>query len=85
MEHMESKMQDFYEGAEQWQREAFDAGFKAGMIQAVWSLRNAALTHEAESVASKKVVESQANLMAARLLRSYANGLEMEADRGFQP
>lgn len=55
--------------------------FKGGMHEAVKILRDAALLHEAENVASKKVVESEANLMAARILRSYANGIEIEADK----
>lgn len=57
------------------------ANFAAGMMQAVWTLRNAANTHEAEAKLSKKVVESEGHNFAARILRSYANGLEIDAER----
>lgn len=56
------------------------SSLKAGMTQAVWVLRNAANTHEAEAALSKKVVESEGHTFAARVLRSYANGLEMDAE-----
>jgi hypothetical protein len=54
---------------------------RAGMMQAVWTLRNAANTHEAEAALNKKAVESEGNSFAARILRSYANGLEMDAEK----
>lgn len=57
------------------------ASFKSGMLQAVWTLRNAANTHEAEAALSKKVVESEGHNFAARILRSYANGLEIDAEK----
>lgn len=81
MEHMESKMQDFYEAAEQREKETYAAGFKAGMLQAVQTLRIAAGQHCAEAADSRKVVESSGHLFAQRILASYANGLEMDAEK----
>lgn len=62
-------------------REYMRGSFVGGVLQAVETLRHASGKHEAEAAASKKVVESEGNMFAARILRSYANGLEMDAER----
>lgn len=54
---------------------------RPGLTQAVWTLRNAANVHEADAALSKKVAESGGHAFTARVLRSYANGLEMDANR----
>lgn len=55
--------------------------FQDGMVQAAWTLRNGANVHEAEATISKKVVESEGNNFAARILRSYVSGLIIDAER----
>ncbi|MDO8800084.1 hypothetical protein [Phenylobacterium sp.] len=55
--------------------------FKSGMLKAMATLHYASAQHYADAVASKKVVESEGHTFAARILQSYANGLEMDAER----
>jgi hypothetical protein len=57
------------------------SAFQDGLIQAAWTLRNAANTHEAEAAVGRKVAENEGNAFAARILRSYANGLIMDAEK----
>jgi len=61
----------------------FAAGFRAGMYEAANTLRLAATDHEQVSAASKKVLDAQANDLAAAILRSWANGLEINAVHPF--
>lgn len=81
MEHMESKMQDHYEAAEHWRKEAFDDGFKAGMLEACRTLHEAAVQHHNDAEKSRKVLDIHAHRLAAHLLQSYANELEINAQR----
>lgn len=60
------------------------AGFAGGLLQAAWILRNAANNHEADALLSKSVTVSGGHLFAARVLRSYANGLDIEAGKPVQ-
>lgn len=61
--------------------EDYAGGFTAGLLQAVKTLRAASGQHEAQSAGNNKIAESEGHRFAARLLRSYANGLEMDAER----
>lgn len=55
-------------------------GFLAGMRDAARTLREAANGRLSDCQASKKVLESQAHQLAAALLASWANGLEINAE-----
>lgn len=81
MEHMESKMQDFYEAAEQHEKETYAAGFKAGMLEACRTLHEAAVQHHKDADESRKVLDIHAHRLAAHILQSWANGLEINAGR----
>lgn len=60
---------------------SYSQGFGDGVREAANTLRNAARDHLDQSKTSKKVLESQAHLLAASLLASWANGLDINADR----
>lgn len=81
MEHMESKMQDFYEAAELREKEAFASGFKEGMLEACRTLHEAAVQHHKDADASRKVLDEHAHRLAAHFLQSWANGLEINAQK----
>jgi hypothetical protein len=63
----------------------FADGFRTGLMEAAHTLRTAAEEHRADSRASKKVLEAQAHELAAVLLGSWANGLEINANRAIVP
>lgn len=63
-----------------WERETYAAGVEAGMLGAAQTLREAASRHEADAAATKNIAEAGGHALAASILRSYANGLEMMAD-----
>ena len=56
-------------------------GFHDGMQEAARTLREAAEDHRNQSRECKKVLEAQAHELAAALLGSWANGLEMNASK----
>lgn len=60
-------------------------GFVAGLREAAHTLHEAARQHSADGEKSKKVLEAQAHQLAAALLGSWANGLEINADRALVP
>lgn len=60
--------------------EEYAKGFGDGMREAALTLRGSADDHENLSKQSKKVLESHAHLLASALFRSWANGIEMNAD-----
>lgn len=62
-------------------QEAYNQGFKAGMAEAANTLRIAANGHDDEAESSRKVLESQAHQLASVLLRSWANGIDINSDR----
>lgn len=62
-------------------REFMRLSFKGGLHQAAFILRSDASMAETSSILTKRVAHSSGDLFAAALLRSYANGLEMEADK----
>jgi hypothetical protein len=55
-------------------------GFVDGLKEAARELNEAARDHYEQSVASKKILESQAHQLAASLLSSWANGMIIRAD-----
>lgn len=61
--------------------EAYAAGLKAGMIKAMIVLHEASVRYYADAEANKKIAESEGQRFAARILQSFANGLEMEAEK----
>lgn len=77
MEHMESKMQDHYEAAEQWRRDAFADGIE----RAARLLKESANRHDVSGRDRRAIAESQGHNFSATILRSYANGLDIEADK----
>ncbi len=62
---------------------SYAAGFKDGLNEAAHTLRVAADNHDFDAEVSKKVLESQAHKLASALFRSWANGIEMNANRVF--
>lgn len=62
----------------------FLQGFYAGMIEAARTLREASHDHNLQSQQAKKVVEIGAHMMAASLLSSWANGLEINARKALK-
>lgn len=58
----------------------YNKGFYDGLMEAAATLRSVARDYRLESEASKKVLESQANELAAVLLLAWANGIEINAD-----
>lgn len=59
----------------------FTQGFHAGCSEAARMLREAANDHTQVAEESRKVLEKQANELAAAILLSWANGIEMTANR----
>lgn len=61
--------------------EDYDQGFRDGLAEAARMLRHAAEDHMGDSKASKKVLEGNAHSLAAALFYSWANGIEMAAEK----
>lgn len=59
-------------------------GFCDGLNEAARTLREAARGHMEDGAASKKVLEAQAHQLAAALLASWANGLQINAERALR-
>ena len=59
-------------------------GFVAGIQEAARTLREAAREHHERSTVEKTVLGAQAEQLAAALLASWANGLDMNADRALR-
>lgn len=59
----------------------FTQGFHAGCCEAARMLREAANEHTQVAEQSRKVLDKQANELAAAILLSWANGIEMNANR----
>jgi len=59
----------------------FIQGFHAGCCESARMLREAANEHTQVAEASRKVLDKQANELAAAILLSWANGIEMNASR----
>lgn len=57
------------------------SAFQDGITQAAWTLLNAANVHDADATIGKRIAEIEGNAFAARILRSYANGLIMDAEK----
>ena len=62
------------------EEKSYVEGFVAGLKEAANTLRMAANDHSVEAHNSKKVLEAQANELAEAILRSWANGLDIQAD-----
>lgn len=59
----------------------FADGFRAGVHEGARMLREAAYDHLRDCQESKKVLEAQAHQLASVLLSSWANGLDMNAEK----
>lgn len=59
----------------------FADGFRAGLHEGARTLREAALEHYRDGEAAKKILETQAHQLAGALLSSWANGLDMNAEK----
>lgn len=55
--------------------------WQGGMMEAVRILRKGAQEYEDASKQSRKVLDIQVNELAASLLRSWANGIEIDASK----
>jgi hypothetical protein len=75
MEYMEQQAQNALEGG------LHDQAYRDGLMRAAEMLRNAAYDYETESAESRKIHASEGARFAAILLRSWANGIEMEANK----
>lgn len=64
---------------------AFADGFKTGMLEACRTLHEAAVQHHKDADDSRKVLDTHAHRLAAHLLQSWANGLEINAHRVLEP
>lgn len=62
----------------------FVQGFYAGMCEAARTLREAANEHKKDAEASKKILDAQANELAAAILYGWANGLEINAQKALR-
>lgn len=62
----------------------FLQGFHAGMCEAARTLREAANDHKQIAENSKKILDGQANEMAAAILYGWANGLEINAQKALK-
>jgi hypothetical protein len=58
-----------------------DEGYSAGLQKAAQILRDGALSYRTHARDTKKVLDEQAGELAAVLLESWANGLEIEANK----
>lgn len=75
MEYMEQQAQMQLEGG------MVDEAYRDGLRKAAEILRDGATKYEIEAIESRSVLQGQAATMAATLLRSWANGLDMEASK----
>jgi hypothetical protein len=63
----------------------YEQGFHDGLMEAARVLREAADDHRSQARENRKVLESQAHGLGAALLGSWANGLEINANRAAPP
>lgn len=75
MEYMEQQAQMTLDGG------LYNQGYKDGLLRAAEILRKGVTQYERDAIESTSVLNGQAATLAATLLRSWANGLEIEANR----
>jgi hypothetical protein len=80
MERMESAMQDHYDAMEARESATFAMGVQEGLRRAATMLREEAAAEDAEAARYSKIPIHDGLTFSARLLRSWANGLDMKAD-----
>lgn len=62
-------------------REVHDDAYRAGLMRVAEILRNAVYDYETEAAESKKTHIAEGARFAAVLLRGWANGIEIEANK----
>lgn len=75
MEYMETQAQNQLEAS------LHEQAYRDGLHRAAEILREGAGRYEREAADSKSVLDTSARELAARLLRSWANGIEIEANK----
>ncbi len=67
-------------GDDDRRHEVHDDAYRAGMWKAITMLREAAMGYEQTAADERKIHASEGARFAATLLRSWANGIEIEAN-----
>jgi len=75
MEYMEQQAQMVMEGG------VYSEGYRDGLRRAVEILRSGAESEEFEAKTSHKIYVAEGAKFAATILRSWANGIEIEANK----